>query len=92
MAPSPNPAFCPFRQPLADLLIAAVRDITELQDAELEALLEGTTLERFDVALDAARSKKDKIKEEYLLHVQEHGCCRGGILSKKEDSSDGFVR
>ena len=57
-----------------DLFIAAVQDIMELQEAELEALREGTSLERFDVALDAARSKKDKIKQGYLLHVQTHRC------------------
>jgi hypothetical protein len=47
----------------------------ELQDAELKALQEGTSLERFDVALDAAQSRKDKIKQEYLLHVQVRAGC-----------------
>jgi hypothetical protein len=42
----------------------------ELQEAELEALREGSSLERFDVALDATKSKKDPIKQEYLLHVK----------------------
>ena len=72
--PSPKPAFCPLRQALADLFIAAGGEITELQDAELEALREGTSLERFDVALDLAQSKKDQIKQEYLLHVKTHFC------------------
>jgi hypothetical protein len=67
VAPSPKPAVCPVKQGLTDLFLAAVRELMELQEAELVALQEGTSLARFDVAMDAARSKKEKIKEEYLL-------------------------
>jgi len=74
VTPSPKPALCPVKQGLMDLFLAAVRDLIELQEAELEALQENTSLARFDVALEVARSKKDKIKEGYLLHVQTHGC------------------
>ena len=74
MTPSPKPAVCALKQALADLLIAAIRELMELQKAELEALQEGKSLERFDVALGCAQSKKDLIKQEYLLHVKTHFC------------------
>ena len=64
---------CPEKQALTDLFIAAVRDIMALQDAEVQAAREGKSLEGFDLALNAARSKRDRIKRELLLHVQEHG-------------------
>ena len=74
MASSPKLAVCTLKQALMDLFVAAIRELMELQEAELEALQEGASLERFDVALVAAQSKKDQIKEEYLLHVKTHGC------------------
>ena len=45
-----------------------------LQDAELQAARDGTSRERLDVALGAARSKRDRIKREFLHHVEAHGC------------------
>ena len=69
-----KPALCPEKTALIDLFIAAVRDIMALQDAELRAVQDGTGLERFDLALGAARSKRDRIKREFLLHVEAHGC------------------
>ena len=74
MTPSPKPAVCPLKQALADLFIAPIRELMELQEAELEAVREGTSLDRFDVALGLAQSKKDLIKQEYLLHVKTHFC------------------
>jgi len=56
------------------LFIAAVREIMALQDAEMQAVREDKSLEGFDLALDAARSKRDRLKREILLHVQAHGC------------------
>jgi len=71
---SSKPAHSPEKKALIDLFIAAVRDIMALQDAELLAVREGTGLERFDLALGAARSKRDRIKREFTLHVEAHGC------------------
>ena len=71
---SSAPVFCPQKKALTDLYIEATRDFMALQDAETKAIREGTIRERFDLALYAARSKRDRIKREYLLHVQEHGC------------------
>jgi len=65
---------CPEKKALMDLFIAAVRDIMALQDAEVQAMREGKSLQGFDLALDAARSKRDRIKREFLLHVHAHGC------------------
>jgi hypothetical protein len=71
---SPKALCCPERKLLSDLFIAAVRDIMALQDAELQAARDGTSRERLDVALGAARSKRDRIKREFLHHVEAHGC------------------
>jgi hypothetical protein len=67
-------AVCPEKRALADLFIEAVQDLVTLQYAEAKALTQGTTLERFDLALEWAREKKDKIKLAFLLHTRKHGC------------------
>ena len=73
-ATSTKPESCPERQALTDLFIAALRDIMSLQDAEAQAVREGKGLEGFDLALDTARSTRDRIKRELLHHIQAHGC------------------
>ena len=46
-----------------------------IQNREVEELARrGDGLDRFNLALQAARAKKDKAKGTYLSHVQEHGC------------------
>jgi len=65
---------CPEKKALTDLLAAAGRDIMALQDAELEAIQKGASLDGFDAALDLARSKRDRIKREFPIHVRKHGC------------------
>ena len=52
----------------------AVRDIVSFLDYEAKAMIGGASLERVDLALDLARSTKNKNKQAYLLHIQEHGC------------------
>jgi hypothetical protein len=65
---------CPEREHLWDLYIKAVRDIVSLLDFEVKAIAGGASLERVDLALQLARSRKSNIKQAYLHHVQEHGC------------------
>jgi hypothetical protein len=38
------------------------------------------SLERFDLALECARGKKDKVKLAYLRHMQKHRCCEQVVL------------
>jgi hypothetical protein len=80
-SPSPKPLsspvppkVCPEREHLSDLYIEAVRDIVSLLDYEVKAIAGGASLDRVDLALELARSKKHKIKQAYLLHVRVHGC------------------
>ena len=56
------------------MYIQAVRDIVGLLDHEVKAISGGASLERVDLALELARSTKNKNKQAYLLHIQEHGC------------------
>ena len=58
------------------MLAAAGRDIMALQDAELEAIQKGASLDGFDAALDLARSKRDRIKREFLIHVRKQAADR----------------
>lgn len=69
-----KPVFCPVRKPLSDSFVEATRELVRLHYAEAEALIHGKSLERFDVVLDLARYKKDKLKLAYLLHVRKHDC------------------
>ena len=56
------------------MYMQAVRDIVSFLDYEAKAMIGGASLERVDLALDLARSTKNKNKQAYLLHIQEHGC------------------
>jgi len=68
------PIVCAEREHLWDLYIQAVRDIVSLLDYEMKAMTGGASLDRVDLALELARSTKNKNKQAYLLHIQEHGC------------------
>jgi hypothetical protein len=68
------PTVCPEREHLSDLYVEAVRDIVSLLDYEVKAIAGGASLDRVDLALELARTKKNKIKQAYLLHVHVHGC------------------
>ena len=66
---------CEEKQRLASIFIDAVRDVMALQDREMvELVARGTGLQRFDMALHLARSKRDKAKVLYLMHLREHAC------------------
>ena len=66
--------FCAERNLLSELFLEASRDIVSLLDAEMKAISKGASVEGVDLALELARSKKNKIKQAYLLHIQVHGC------------------
>jgi hypothetical protein len=74
LAAIPHIAFCREKKALADLLVEATRELFALHHAKAQALTQGVTLERFDIAIGLAREKKDVIKLAYQLHVNKHGC------------------
>ena len=58
-----------------DLYIEAIRMISQLQDAQTTSVTVGNLgLERFNLAIQAAREKRDRAKLAYMLHIEEHGC------------------
>ena len=74
MAANPFIAFCPKKKALADLFVDAAREFVALHHAEAEALTQGISIDRFELAIQRARDKKDKIKLAHQLHVRKHGC------------------
>jgi hypothetical protein len=72
---SPKAFICAEKLHLSDLYIEAVREIMQLEDAEISAVINGGVgLERFDLALRVAREKRDRAKLAFTLHLQQHGC------------------
>ena len=66
---------CPEKQRLSNAFVAAVRDVMSLQSKEMQMVAHrGSGIERFELALDAARRKRDRAKREYRRHVEAHGC------------------
>jgi hypothetical protein len=74
LATTPRPPFCVEKWRLSDAFLEAARDIVRLQNAESKAVAEGTSLERFELAVNIARERKDAAKLAYMLRVQSHGC------------------
>src|SRR5579862_6540956 len=69
-AVSPKASICAEKQHLSDLYIEAVRQIMQLEDAEIAAVISGGVgLERFDLALQVAREKRDRAKLAFTLHA-----------------------
>lgn len=70
-----KPQVCAEKKRLAHLFIEAVREVMTLQEREMtEVVREGIGLQRFELAIERARSKRDCAREAYQLHVQMH-CC-----------------
>ena len=66
---------CPDKQRLSKAFVAAVHEVMSLQSKEMQMVAQrGAGIDRFDLALDAARRKRDRAKREYNLHVVSHGC------------------
>lgn len=71
---SSKPSICPEKQQLSDSFVEAVRDVMALQDEHLAAHAAGSALDRFPVAIQLARMKRDRARELYDMHVRAHGC------------------
>lgn len=66
---------CPEKQRLSKAFVAAVHEVMTLQTKEMQMVAQrGAGIERFELALDAARRKRDQAKREYNHHVEVHGC------------------
>ena len=57
-----------------DAYLAASHEVLTLQDQETAAILEGSDMDRFDLALEAARIKRDAAKATCMKHIAEHEC------------------
>ena len=66
---------CPEKRALLVAFEEAVREMVELSDQQVAALTSsGKGLERFQVAVDRARQKRERAKALYLAHLRTHGC------------------
>ncbi len=53
----------------------AAEEVIELEESEMIAVVSGSaSLDRFDIAIRAARAKCELAKVAYLSHIREHGC------------------
>ena len=72
---APQPAYCAEKVRLLDAYLAAMHEVLMLQDQELaEFASGGEGLDRFDLALQVARRKRDTAKTACMEHVAEHRC------------------
>ena len=57
-----------------DTYLAASHEVLTLQDQETAEILKGGDMDRFDLALEAARLKRDAAKAVCMEHIAGHGC------------------
>ena len=60
LASLPVVGFCPKKKALADLFVVATHDLVTLHYAEVEALTQGTSLDRFELAIQRARDRRTR--------------------------------
>lgn len=72
--PSPKPSICAEKQRLTNAFVLAAREVMELHNREITALLDGKPVDRVDIALKQARTCRDEAKKQLLLHQQQHRC------------------
>jgi hypothetical protein len=71
----PTPQICAEKKRLAHVFVDSIRTVMGLQAREIaEVAREGVGLQRFALAIERARSRRDEARQAYLLHVQVHGC------------------
>jgi hypothetical protein len=67
--------YCEERHRLTDALLDSIREFTELQAQQTQAIIEGDRdFARFDDLIHMARTAKDEAKYALLAHVEEHHC------------------
>ena len=73
--PRPDAKLCFQKQELLDAFLQAVHEVVELQDQQMTHFVEGGGgFERIDLAIEAARKKRDTARRLYVLHLSAHGC------------------
>ncbi len=71
----PKAIICPEKLELERAFLEAVRDLMKLQEQQSAVLVEtGQTLDRFNLALERARNRREHARKLYLLHIRTHGC------------------
>ena len=73
--PRPEAKLCFQKRQLLDAFLQAVHEVVELQDQQMTHFVEGGGgFERIDLAIEAARKKRDTARRLYVLHLTAHGC------------------
>lgn len=71
--PEPALVFCAEKGRLRHTYVSALQKLVNLLEAELSAM-GGRRPERMGLALTLARSKTEKAKHAYKVHIQAHRC------------------
>jgi len=75
---APDPArskICAERERLSRVVLDAVGELMALQAEQSSDLISGGDgLPRIDLAITAARRNWEKARDNYVAHVQAHGC------------------
>jgi hypothetical protein len=72
---SAKPWICQEKLRLAHAFLQALRSVMHLQDEEATRLVRGAAgLDRFDLAIQRARERREEAKLAYMLHVNLHEC------------------
>jgi hypothetical protein len=71
----PQIPYCEERHKLTDALVAAAHELTEVQNQQVQAIIEGDAdFCRFDDLIHVARATKDQAKYALLAHIEQHHC------------------
>lgn len=71
----PEVAYCVVKQRLIDAFLDTVREVTELEKQQIQAVIESDAeFSRFDLLIHFAREQKDMAKYAWIAHVESHGC------------------
>ena len=70
-----KPKICQEKVRLGYAFIHSLRTVMNLQNEEAAVLVRGAPgLERFELAIQRARERRDEAKLAYVLHISRHGC------------------
>jgi hypothetical protein len=72
---APNLGFCEEKHRLLDYLLAAIRELNEIQEEQTLAVVSGDSdFARFEELLHMAQLRKDYAKYAWMAHVETHRC------------------
>jgi hypothetical protein len=80
----PKIGFCEEKNRLLGEFLKAIREFTELQSQQTQAVIDAAAngdadFTRFDILLHMAQERKEGAKYAWIAHVEEHGCQEGSI-------------